>query len=92
MWITKLDTKEDRENEMKKEKEVELEIEELLENETWKRKNKKYLWELQKFLDLSDNIQEEEIRKIVISQMLKCDKTLKKIAEDIFKKIQEENA
>ena len=77
---------------MKKEKEVELEIEELLENETWKRKNKKYLWELQKFLDLSDNIQEEEIRKIVISQMLKCDNTLTKIAEDIFKKIQEENA
>ena len=76
---------------MKKEKEVELEIEELLKNETWKRKNKKYLWELQKFLDLSDNIQDEEIRKIVISQMLKCDKTLTKIAEDIFKKLQEEN-
>ena len=77
---------------MKKEKQVEPEIEELLKNETWKRKNKKYLFELQKFLDLSDNIQEEEIRKIVISQMLKCDNTLTKIAEDIFKKIQEENA
>ena len=51
---------------MKKEKQVEPEIEELLKNETWKRKNKKYLFELQKFLDLSDNIQEEEIRKIVI--------------------------
>lgn len=76
---------------MKKEKQVEPEIEELLKNETWKRKNKKYLFELQKFLDLSDNIQEEEIRKIVISQMLKCDNTLTKIAEDIFKKLQEEN-
>ena len=76
---------------MKKEKEVEPEIEELLKNETWKRKNKKYLFELQKFLDLSDNIQEEEIRKIVISQMLKCDNTLTKIAEDIFKKLQEGN-
>lgn len=76
---------------MKKEKQVEPEIEELLKNETWKRKNKKYLFELQKFLDLSDNIQEEEIRKIVISQMLKCDNTLTKIAEDIFKKLQEGN-
>ncbi len=76
---------------MKKEKQIEPEIEELLKNETWKRKNKKYLFELQKFLDLSDNIQEEEIRKIVISQMLKCDNTLTKIAEDIFKKLQEEN-
>ncbi len=76
---------------MKKEKQIEPEIEELLKNETWKRKNKKYLFELQKFLDLSDNIQEEEIRKIVISQMLKCDNTLTKIAEDIFKKLQEGN-
>lgn len=77
---------------MKKEKEGKLELTKLLENETWKTKNKKYLWELQKFLDLSDNIQDEEIRKIVISQMLKCDNALTKMAENIFKKMQEENA
>lgn len=77
---------------MKKRKEVKLELTKLLENETWKTKNKKYLWELQKFLDLSDNIQDEEIRKIVISQMLKCDNALTKMAENIFKKMQEENA
>lgn len=71
---------------MKKRKEGKLELTKLLENETWKTKNKKYLWELQKFLDLSDNIQDEEIRKIVISQMLKCDNALTKMAENIFKK------
>ena len=53
----------------------------------WKIDNKKYLFELQKFLDLADNIEDEELRKIIISQMLKCDKCLTEIAEDEFEKL-----
>lgn len=66
--------------------------EKILENQTWKISNKKYLFELQKFLDVSDNIQDKEIRKIVISQMLKCDKILTARAEEIFREMLDENA
>ena len=51
----------------------------------WKTNNKQYLFELQKFLDLSDNIKDEKLRKNIISQMLKCDKYLTKIAEEELK-------
>ena len=51
----------------------------------WKTNNKQYLFELQKFLDLADNIKEEKLRKNIISQMLKCDKYLTKIAEEELK-------
>ena len=47
--------------------------------------NKQYLFELQKFLDLADNIKDEKLRKNIISQMLKCDKCLTKIAEEELK-------
>ena len=53
----------------------------------WKIDNKKYLFELQKFLDLADNIEDEELRKIIISHMLKCDKCLTEIAEEEFEKL-----
>ena len=53
----------------------------------WKNKNKKYLFELQKFLDLVDNIEDENLRKLIINQMIKCDKNLTNIAEGIFLKI-----
>ena len=53
----------------------------------WKIDNKKYLFELQKFLDLADNIEDEELRKIIISQMLKCYKCLTEIAEEEFEKL-----
>lgn len=59
----------------------------LFEDEKWKNDNKKYLFEVQKFLDLTDNIQDEKLRKRIINQMLKCDKCLTNIAEDIFKDI-----
>ena len=59
----------------------------LFEEEKWKNDNKKYLFEVQKFLDLTDNIQDEKLRKRIINQMLKCDKCLTNIAEDIFKDI-----
>ena len=51
----------------------------------WKTNNKQYLFELQKFLDLADNIKDEKLRKNIISQMLKCDKYLIKIAEEELK-------
>lgn len=40
--------------------------------------NKKYLKELQKFYDLTDNIQDEKLKKSIIYQMLKLEKILKK--------------
>lgn len=73
------------------EKKKELSLEKLLKNQMWKKMNKQYLWELQRFLDLSDNIQDEYIKKILVSQMLKCDKILTQMAEEIFKKLQDEN-
>lgn len=53
----------------------------------WKNTNQQYLFELQKFLDLADNINDENLRKIIIYQMLKCDKCLTTIAEKRFKGI-----
>ncbi|MBQ2938404.1 MAG: hypothetical protein IJE05_05985 [Clostridia bacterium] len=56
-----------------------------LEKSRWKNKNSQYLFELQKFLDLADNIQDENLKKSIISQMLKCDKCITNIAEEMFK-------
>ena len=41
------------------------------------KKDKKYLKELQKFFDLTDNIQDESLRKNIVYQMLKLEKMLK---------------
>lgn len=57
----------------------------------WKNKNEQYLFELQKFLDLADNIENEELKKAIIAQMLKCDKCLTNLAEQIFKNLKKEN-
>ena len=59
----------------------------ILEETKWKNKNNQYLFELQKFLDLADNIEDESLRKLIISQMLKCDKCVTNIAEKMFKEI-----
>ena len=59
----------------------------ILEETKWKNKNDQYLFELQKFLDLADNIEDESLRKLIISQMLKCDKCVTNIAEKMFKEI-----
>lgn len=64
----------------------------ILEKNKWKNKNSQYLFELQKFLDLADNIEDENLKKLIISQMLKCDKCVTNIAEKMFKTIKEENA
>lgn len=58
---------------------------EFLEKSKWKNKDSEYLFELQKFIDIADNIKDQELKKLIIAQMLKCDKCLTNIAEKIFK-------
>ena len=36
----------------------------------WKNENEQYLYELQKFLDLTDNIEDEKLRKQIVSQII----------------------
>ena len=64
--------------------------EKIFEKQNWKNKNQQYLFELQKFLDIADNVEEDNLKKLIIYQMLKCDRCLTKIAEKILKK-EEEN-
>lgn len=59
----------------------------LLKDQKWKNSNAQYLFELQKFLDLADNIKEKELRENIIYQMLKCDKCVTNIAEKMFNTI-----
>lgn len=59
-------------------------------NREWKEKNTLYLQELQRFFDRVDNIEDNELRTSIQSQMLICDKVLTEIAEDMFKKSYEE--
>ena len=66
---------------------MEEKIEEKLKNKKWKYTNIKYLFELQKFLDLADNIEDEQMRKLLINQMLKVDKQLTTISEEMFENI-----
>ena len=56
-----------------KEKEEKFETNETKENAE---KKKKYLFELQKFLDLKDNMENEKLKKMIIYQMLECNKSL----------------
>ena len=58
-------------------------------NRDWKEKNKRYLENLQKFLDATDSIADECLRKHIIIQMLKCDLVLTKIAEKEIQKAKE---
>lgn len=60
-------------------------INNLIQNNNWKNKNEQYLFELQKFMDLADNIEDENLRKLIIAQMLKCDKCLTIIAEKMIR-------
>lgn len=55
-----------------------------IQNSNWKYKDQTYLFELQKFLDISENIEDEILRKEVIAQMLKCDKRVTQLAENIL--------
>ena len=53
--------------------------------EDWKKESKKYLTEMQKLLDKLENIENEELRKEIIIQILKCDQELTKLAKKKFK-------
>lgn len=55
--------------------------------ENWKSNGKKYLKELQAFLDKVENIENEELRRDIRFQMLKCDNELTMLAEEEFRKI-----
>ncbi len=50
-------------------------------NKDWKEKNKGYLRQLQRFFDVADNIEREDLRKTVIAEMLKCDMILTELAQ-----------
>lgn len=52
----------------------------------WKIKNEKYLFELQKFLDKAENIEDDELKQSIINQMLRCDKILTELAEEMIEK------
>ena len=56
----------------------------------WKNEDEIYLFELQKFLDIVENVEDEELRKEIIAQMLKCDKRITQLAEKIFQELKEE--
>lgn len=52
-----------------------------LNNKDWKEKSKGYLRQLQKFLDVADNIEREDLKQSVIAEMLKCDMILTQLAQ-----------
>ncbi len=52
-----------------------------LNNKDWKEKNKGYLRQLQKFLDVVDNIEREDLKQSIIAEMLKCDMILTELAQ-----------
>ncbi len=54
----------------------------------WKNQDEIYLFELQKFLDVVENVKDEELRKEIIAQMLKCDKRITQLAEAIFQELE----
>lgn len=56
-------------------------MEEAMKQHIWKTTNKRYLFELQKFLDLIDNVKDEKLQKELIYQLNKFDKVLTEIAE-----------
>ena len=58
-----------------------------LENSNWKNKNSQYLFELEKVMDIVDNIEDEQLKKDIINQILKCDRCLTKLAETIMKEL-----
>ena len=56
----------------------------------WKNEDEIYLFELQKFLDIVENVEDEELRKEIIAQMLKCDKRITQLAETIFEELEKQ--
>jgi len=57
--------------------------------ENWKLQNKKYLLELEKFLDRAENIKDEELKREIVMQMLRIDNELTTFAEEMFQRMYE---
>ena len=51
-------------------------------NHNWKFENKQYLNELTRFMDLTEQIKDKELKEKIIAQMLRCDMELTKFAEE----------
>lgn len=62
----------------------------IVESQDWKNNNKIYLKQLQKFLDLAENISDDNLKKKIIYQMLKCDETLTSIMKEICENLCDE--
>ena len=62
----------------------------MLKESRWKNEDKRYLFEIQKFLDLVDNVENESLRKMLIDQMIRCDRYITGMAEDIFRQLIED--
>lgn len=69
---------------MKKNKEIPT-INDIMQSEDWKNTNQEYLQNLQKFFDLADNIENENLKKMIVRQMLRCDDVLTNLIKDICK-------
>lgn len=64
---------------------MEYENKKYLQQNSWKKTNEKYLFELQKFLDLLDNINQEELKKKILYQFMQYDKTIEDIVAEMMK-------
>lgn len=64
---------------MKKRKDVQKEY-------NWKINNKRYLFEMQKFLDLIDNIADEKLKKEILYQFTRYDRTITELADEMIEK------
>ena len=64
---------------------MESENKKYVQQNSWKKTNEKYLFELQKFLDLLDNINQEELKKKILYQFMQYDKTIEDIVEEMMK-------
>lgn len=53
-------------------------------NRTWKQENEEYIRQLQFVLDRIDNIPDQDLKKSIIYETLKCDEILTKISEKLF--------
>ncbi len=62
-----------------------------LKNSIWKNKNKQYLFEMQKLMDIIDNVKDERLKKDIISQTLKCDKCITELAEKAMREMIKNN-
>ena len=58
-----------------------------LQNNNWKNKNKQYLFEIQKLMDIIDNVENESLKREIIGQVLRCDKYLTDLAEKVMSEL-----